>query len=68
MDFCFGICGLPSRVFWAAFLFCAYVFAVHEDNQAMTRVVGTGRNPTVRYFRRVRRVVGSTNVSRSSFR
>eukprot|EP00974_Lingulodinium_polyedra_P010199 978988-Lingulodinium_polyedra.AAC.1 len=54
----FGICtvGLPSHALWIALLPCKYILAVREDNQAMIRVVETGRNPTMRYLHRTRRV------------
>ena len=56
MDFGLRICGLPSHALWVALLPCAYILSVHEDNQAMMRVVETGRNPTMRYLHRTHRI------------
>eukprot|EP00974_Lingulodinium_polyedra_P046584 4463561-Lingulodinium_polyedra.AAC.1 len=56
MDFGLRICGLPSHALWVAFLLCAYILSVHEDNQAMMRVVEPAGTPTMRYLHRTHRV------------
>ena len=48
--------GLPSWSLWQAILPHQHTLLVHEDNQAMLRVIETGRNPTMRYLHRTHRV------------
>ena len=45
-------CGLPCLDLWHALLPNKPGLVVHEDNQAMIRVVESGRNPTMRYLGR----------------
>ena len=45
-------CGLPCLDLWHALLPHKPGLVVHEDNQAMIKVVETGRNPTMRYIGR----------------
>ena len=52
MDFALRHNGLPSLDLWRKFLPHAPGLHVHEDNQAMIRVVQTGKNPTMRYIGR----------------
>ena len=44
---------LPSLAMWETLLRRAVIAQFHEDNQAMIRVVQTGRNPTMRHLNRV---------------
>jgi hypothetical protein len=46
----------PSMDLWDVILPKGYRGVFHEDNQAMIRVVQTGRNPTMRHLDRVHRV------------
>ena len=48
--------GLPYRTLWHTFMRHRPPLVVAEDNQAMIRVVQTGRNPTMRYLGRTRRI------------
>ena len=41
---------------WHTLLHHTPTIVVHEDNQAMLRVVETGKNPTMRYLHRAHRV------------
>ena len=52
MDFALRHNGLPSLSLWQRLLPHAPGLHLHEDNQAMIRVVETGRNPTMRYIGR----------------
>ena len=45
-------CGLPCLNLWHALLPHHPGLVVHEDNQAMIKIVETGRNPTMRYIGR----------------
>eukprot|EP00972_Heterocapsa_arctica_P070899 10474458-Heterocapsa_arctica.AAC.1 len=45
-------CGLPCLSLWWTLLSNKPKLCFHEDNQAMIRVVETGRNPTMRYLLR----------------
>ena len=44
--------GLPSLSLWRALFPHQPPLLFHEDNQAMTRVVTTGKHPTMRYLAR----------------
>ena len=48
--------GLPMLTLWGALSGADTTLMVHEDNQAMIRVVATGRNPTMRYLGRTHRI------------
>ena len=48
--------GLPMLTLWSALSGRDTILEVHEDNQAMIRVVSTGRNPTMRYLGRTHRI------------
>ena len=50
------MCGLPCLDLWEILLQRPCPLVVHEDNQAMLRVIETGRNPTMRYLGRTHRV------------
>ena len=50
------MCGIPCLDLWEILLGGKCPLVVHEDNQAMLRVIETGRNPTMRYFGRTHRV------------
>ena len=52
MDHALRHCGLPCLQLWHALLPHKPALIVHEDNQAMIRVVETGKNPTMRYLGR----------------
>ena len=52
MDHALRHCGLPCLQLWHALLPHKPGLIVHEDNQAMIRVVETGKNPTMRYLGR----------------
>ena len=52
MNFALRQNGLPSLVLWERLLPHCPGLYVHEDNQAMIRVVESGRNPTMRYIGR----------------
>ena len=52
MDFALRHNGLPSLTLWERLLPHSPGLYVHEDNQAMIRVVESGRNPTMRYIGR----------------
>ena len=47
--------GLPYRTLWHTFMRHRPPLVVAEDNQAMIRVVQTGRNPTMRDLGRTHR-------------
>ena len=49
-------CGIPCLDLWQTLLPHKPGLLFHEDNQAMIRVVETGRNPTMRYLHRTHRV------------
>eukprot|EP00972_Heterocapsa_arctica_P016981 2506801-Heterocapsa_arctica.AAC.1 len=51
-DFSLRHCGLPCLSLWWTLLPNKPILHFHEDNQAMIRVVETGRNPTMRYLQR----------------
>ncbi len=51
-DFSLRHCGLPCLALWWNLLPSKPILQFHEDNQAMIRVVETGRNPTMRYLQR----------------
>ena len=50
------MCGLPCLDLWEILLQRRCPLVVHEDNQAMIRVIETGRNPTMQYLGRTHRV------------
>ena len=52
MDHALRHCGLPCLDLWHALLPHQPGLVVHEDNQAMIKIVETGRNPTMRYIGR----------------
>ena len=52
MDHALRHCGLLCLLLWHALLPHKPGLIVHEDNQAMIRVVETGKNPTMRYLGR----------------
>ena len=52
MDFALRHNRLPSLNLWTRLLPHCPGLVVHEDNQAMIRVVETGKNPTMRYIGR----------------
>ena len=56
MDFALRHHGLPTMTLWETLLERSVQLAVHEDNQAMIRIMETGRNPTMRHLNRVHRV------------
>ena len=47
--------GLPGLDMWHVLLLHKPQLLVHEDNQALIRVVQSGRNPTMRYLLRTHR-------------
>ena len=55
-NFAIRHCGLPGFSLWEALLGGYPNLYVHEDNQAMLRVLETGKNPTMRYLARTHRV------------
>ena len=55
-DFSLRHCGLPALDLWQAVLPNQKVLCVHEDNQAMIRIIETGKNPTMRYLHRTHRI------------
>ena len=55
-DFSLRHCGLPALDLWQAVLPNHKVLCVHEDNQAMIRIIETGKNPTMRYLHRTHRI------------
>jgi len=56
LDFALRHCGLPSLDLWYTLLPSCTGLRVCEDNQAMIRVIETGKNPTMRYLHRTHRV------------
>ena len=52
MDHALRHCGLPCLGLWHTLLPHKPGLVVHEDNQAMIKVVQSGRNPTMRYLGR----------------
>ena len=44
------MCGLPCLDLWEILLHRHCPLGVHEDSQAMLRVIETGRTPTMRYL------------------
>ena len=52
MDNALRHCGLPCLNLWHELLPHKPGLKVHEDNQAMIKVVQSGRNPTMRYLGR----------------
>ena len=52
MNFALRQNGLPCLILWEKLLPHCSGLHVHEDNQAMMRVVTTGKNPTMRYISR----------------
>eukprot|EP00969_Alexandrium_andersonii_P000494 21172-Alexandrium_andersonii.AAC.1 len=56
MDYAMRQEGLPSRSLWGCLLGADHILQAHEGNQAMLAVLRAGRNPTMRYLRRTRRV------------
>ena len=56
MDFALRHHGLPTMTLWETLLERSVQLAVHEDNQAMIRIMETGRNPTMRYLHRTHRI------------
>jgi len=55
-DFAVRQCGLPSISLWWTLFSHKPPLTFHEDNQAMIRVIETGRNPTMRHLQRTHRV------------
>ena len=55
-DFCLRHCGLPNLDLWHTVLPHKPCIMFFEDNQAMIRVIETGKNPTMRYLHRTHRV------------
>ena len=55
-DFALRLCGLPCLDLWQMLLPHKPGLIVHEDNQAMMTVVKSGRNPTMRYLKKMHRV------------
>ena len=55
-DFCLRHCGLPGLDLWHTVLPGKPCVMFFEDNQAMIRVIETGKNPTMRYLHRTHRV------------
>ena len=51
-DFALRLCGLLALDLWHKLLSHKPGLVFHDDNQAMIRVVETGRNPTMRYISR----------------
>ena len=47
--------GLPAMDIWDILCSDKAKLCMYEDNQAMISVVGSGRNPTVRYLERTHR-------------
>ena len=45
-------CGLPCFLLWHLLLPHKHGLIVHEDSQAMIKVVESGKNPTMRYLGR----------------
>ena len=56
MDYALRHYGIPSLSLWDVVLRRQAVMKIHEDNQAMIRVMETGRNPTMKYLHRTHRV------------
>ena len=54
--FALRMVGIPSLQLWHTLLPHRLTVLVHEDNQAMLRVIETGNNPTMRYLHRTHRV------------
>jgi len=52
MDYALRHCGLPCLNLWHRLLPHKPGLVVHEDNQAMIKIVQSGRNPTMRYIGR----------------
>ena len=48
--------GFPYLTFWHTITTHNPPLLVHDDNQAMIRVVQTGKNPTMRYLGRTHRI------------
>ena len=55
-DFAIRTSGVPAMQLWDTILRRDAGLVFHEDNQAMIRVIKTGRNPTMRHLRRTHRV------------
>jgi hypothetical protein len=55
-DFSLRHCGIPSLDLWQALLPTCRGLTLCEDNQAMIRVIESGKNPTMRYLHRTHRV------------
>ena len=56
LDFSIRTVGLPYLTLWHTLMPHHPPLVVHEDNQAMIRVMQTGRNPTMRYLGRTHRI------------
>ena len=56
LDFSMRTVGLPYLTLWHTLMPHHPPLVVHEDNQAMIRVMQTGRNPTMRYLGRTHRI------------
>ena len=56
LDYALRQHGLPSLALWEHILGRPVSLRVHEDNQALIRVVKTGRNPTMRHLHRTHRI------------
>ena len=54
--FALRMVGLPALQLWHTILPQRPTILIHEDNQAMLRVIETGKNPTMRYLHRTHRV------------
>ena len=55
-DFAIRHCGFPALALWQNVQPSCKVLIVHEDNQAMIRVIETGKNPTMHDLHRTHRV------------
>ena len=56
MDYGMRSFGLPALVLWDTIFQRPVKLIVHEDNQAMIRIVETGKNISLRYLQRTHRV------------
>ena len=56
LNFAMRTVGLPHQTLWHTIMEHHPPMVAHEDNQAMIRVVQSGRNPTMRYLGRTHRI------------
>jgi len=56
MDYGMRSFGLPALVLWDTIFQRPVKLIVHEDNQAMIRIVETGKNISLRYLQRTHRI------------